>query len=62
MGRVPGTEQLNLAVMKHRDNLCLYSNVLANYQPSLMLAVPNTLKNRHPLSGRPPPEQDRFIR
>ena len=30
--------------------------------PFVTLATPTTLKNRHPLSGSPPPEQDRFMR
>jgi hypothetical protein len=30
--------------------------------PLVRFVSPPTLKNRHPLSGNPPPEQDRFIR
>ena len=29
--------------------------------PSTVLVFPATLKNRHPLSGSPPPEQDSFM-
>ena len=63
---VPVTVPLNLSI--RGDYIACITSITYWYMPNgwriptTVLVFPATLKKKHPLSGSPPPEQERFMR